>query len=302
MATRADNPPVIAIVGETASGKTSLALALAQQFNGEIIAADSRTVYKGMDIGTAKPTKEEQALVPHHLLDVVTPDQHFTVAEFQRLAEQAITDIAARGRVPFLVGGSGLYVDAVMYGFSLRSPADPSVREALQKKTIEELQEMIIEQGIPMPENVRNPRHLVRALETRGELPSRSALRPNGLILGLQADREALKANITARVDAMIEAGFLDEIRKLVARYGWDAPGLQAPGYKAFRPYFEGMVSLDEAKAQFVQNDLQLAKRQRTWFKRNSDIKYLSKKADFVALITTHLNNCYTASQASLLQ
>src|SRR3982750_3664048 len=124
MASGSNHTPVIAIVGMTGSGKTALALELAHAFKGEIICADSRTVYKGMDIGTAKPTAEERQLVPHHLVDVVDPDRLFSVADFQKLAETAIADIVFRGKVPFLVGGTGLYVDAVMYGFSLRAPSD----------------------------------------------------------------------------------------------------------------------------------------------------------------------------------
>lgn len=285
-----NDTPVIAIVGPTASGKTALAIELARQFNGEIIAADSRTVYKGMDIGTAKPTPDELAAVPHHLIDVATPDTQFTVADFQQLARRAIADISGRGKMPFLVGGSGLYIDAVLYGFSLRAAAPSAQREQLQELPVDDLQALLIERGIALPENARNPRHLIRALETEGATPERKPLSPHALIIGIDPGREVLREKVTRRVDTMVEAGFIDEVRRLVTQYGWDAPGLQAPGYRAFRQFIEGGGSLEEAKQLFVQNDMQYAKRQKTWFKRNHDIHWISKTAEAVELITTLLN------------
>lgn len=290
MESGANNTPVVAIVGPTASGKTALAIKLAQRFNGEIIAADSRTVYQGMDIGTAKPTPHEQAASRHHLIDVTTPDKQFTVADFQRLAREAMSDIARRGKLPFIVGGTGLYIDAVLYNFSLRAPADADKRAELQKRSVEELQNLLRERGIALPENSRNPRHLVRALETEGMLSERRSLPTHALLIGLDPDREVLREKITRRVDVMVEAGFINEVRKLAEQYGWDAPGLQAPGYRAFRPYIQGEISLEEAKQLFIQNDMQYAKRQKTWFKRNPDIHWISKTAEAVELITTLLN------------
>jgi tRNA dimethylallyltransferase len=285
-----DNTPLVVILGPTASGKTALAIELAERFGGEIIAADSRTVYTGMDIGTAKPTPEEQGRVPHHLLDVVTPDKQFTVADFQRLASRAIADIGERSKLPILVGGSGLYIDALLYGFTFRGEPDLQQREALQELSIEELQAMLKERGIPLPENGRNPRHLIRALETNGAAPARGSLRPNTVVIGLPAVRDVLRTKVTARVDAMVDAGFEDEARWLAKEYGWNAPGLQAPGYKAFRPYIEGEISLEEAKQLFVQNDMQYAKRQMTWFRRNADIHWISKMEEAVDLVTTIVN------------
>lgn len=285
-----NNTPVVAVVGPTASGKTALAIELARRFSGEIIAADSRTVYKGMDIGTAKPTPQELAAVPHHLINVATPDTQFTVADFQRLARAAMADISSRGKLPFLVGGSGLYIDAVLYNFSLRAPADSAQREELQELSLDGLQGLLIERGIPLPENARNPRHLVRALETEGAAPMREPLSSYALIIGLDPGREVLREKITRRVDLMVEAGFIDEVRRLAKQYGWDAPGLQAPGYRAFRQFIEGEGSLEEAKQLFIQNDMQYAKRQKTWFKRNPDIHWISKTAEAVELVTTLLN------------
>lgn len=290
MGSVADNTPLVVIVGPTASGKTSLALTLAERFGGEIIAADSRTVYKGMDIGTAKPTTAERKEVSHHLLDICEPNQVFTVADFQRLAQKTINDISSRGKLPLLVGGSGLYVDAVIYSFSFAGPPDGTVRKELDSLTVEQLQARLAREGIDLPRNQRNPRHLVRAIETKGRLPRRQPLRAHTLVIGLDPGKETLVSAIIKRVDQMVDDGFVGEVRRLSAKYGWAAPGLQAPGYKAFRPYMEGTISLREAKTLFVQYDLQYAKRQRTWFKRNQDIHWISKTAEAVDLVTTFLN------------
>lgn len=263
---------------------------LARRFDGEIIAADSRTVYRGMDIGTAKPSLQDRHAVRHHLIDVINPDQPFSVADFQRLANAAITDIASRGKLPILVGGTGLYVDAVIYNFGLRIPANPELRKELEGLSVDELQVRLIDQGLPLPANARNPRHLIRALETNGETAVRGPLRPKTLVIGLQIDPEALRDKITRRVDAMVEAGLVEEVKRLAAQYGWDAPALQAPAYKAFRPYIEGRASLDEAKQQFVRYDWQYARRQKTWFRRNKDIVWVSGMEEIVALITSFLN------------
>ncbi len=290
MGSKSDDTPLIAIVGETASGKTALAIELAKRFNGEIICADSRTVYRGMDIGTAKPTVTEQDGIPHHLLDIVDPEDSFSVADFQKLAKQAIEDIASRGRVPFLVGGTGLYVDAILYDFEFRQAPDPQERQRLQLMTVQELQTEIIERGLAMPENIQNPRHLSRVIETGGLQSLHRTLRKNTLVLGLSIERETLKAKLIKRVDAMCEAGFVDEVRTLFAKYNPDTAALQAPGYKAFKAYLDGMSSFEEAKEMFVRNDYQLAKRQRTWFKRNKSIHWVAEQAEAVDLVTTFLN------------
>jgi tRNA dimethylallyltransferase len=290
MAPRSNNPSVIAIVGETASGKTALALELAKLFPGEIIAADSRTVYKGMDIGTAKPTGAEQAAIRHYGIDVVTPAEQFTAADFKRLATTAIAEIGQRGKISYIVGGTGLYIDGLLYNFQFRQKGSPEQRADLELLSVDELQRMLQEKGIPLPENSQNPRHLIRSIETEGAPSVRDNLRPNTLLLGLSIDREVLQQKLTDRVEQMIDTGFLNEVRIISEAYGWDAPALQAPGYKAFREYFTGTLTLEEAKARFVQNDAQLAKRQRTWFKRNTDIKWISNAAEAVDLVTTFLN------------
>lgn len=290
MGSISEDAPLVVVLGQTGSGKSALAMELARRFNGEIIAADSRTIYKGMDIGTAKPTKLDQKLIRHHLLDVVKPNELFSVAAFQRHAQAAIENIASRGKAPFLVGGSGLYIDAVIYNFSFREPPDESRRQTLQTMSVKELQDLLVKQGIPLPENNKNPRHLIRSLESRGEIPERHSLRPNTLVVGLLKDKEELATRIKLRVDKMIDEGFVDEVRRVSEEYGWDAPALQAPGYKTFRSYIDGQVDLNEAKRQFVQQHLQYAKRQQTWFKRNPDIRWSSNPEEIVDMVTTLLN------------
>lgn len=251
--------PLVVIVGETASGKSALAIELAEKFDGEIICADSRTVYKEMDIGTAKPSPSERDRIPHHLLDVVDLDQSFSAADFKRLANQAINDVSNRGKLPVMVGGTGLYIDAVLfdYGFAHgHAKRDP-----------------------------RNPRHIDKS-EPRISKP----LRRNTLIIGLSVPKDVLERRITDRTNAMIEAGFVEEVEGLVNKYGWDSSALRAPGYQAFKEYLKGRASLREAKDLFVKNDLNLAKRQRTWFKRNKSIQWIDNPSKAVDIVTTFLS------------
>ena len=285
--------PLVVIVGPTASGKSELALRLAEHFQGEIIAADSRTIYEGMDIGTAKPAQADRERIPHHLLDITTPDKPITVADFKQRALESIKAIGARKKLSILVGGSGLYIDAIIYDFSFRSPADHGLRHELEALSVQALQKKILEQGLALPQNAQNPRHLIRTLETAGRQHSRTRLRPRTLILGIQVDRSTLRQRIERRVEDMVKNGFVEEVRRLARAYGWDLSALQAPGYRAFRPYIEGRISLDEAKAKFIQADMRYAKRQQTWFKRNDSIHWLSAENSFaqsVELITTLLN------------
>ncbi|MCA9332347.1 tRNA dimethylallyltransferase [Candidatus Saccharibacteria bacterium] len=250
---------LLVIVGPTASGKTSVAIEIAQQFNGEIICADSRTVYKDMDIGTAKPTKEEQEKVPHHLLDVVLPDQPFTVADFKRLADEAIKDINKRDKLPIIVGGSGLYIDSILYDYKF-SPKG-SARDPI------------------------NPRHLDKTVEQK-----KSELRPDALVVGIDPPLEVIKQRVINRVDEMVNQGFIDEVNSLLEIYSSNTNSLNAPGYKAFKEYVENKISLSEAKERFVRNDYLLARRQRTWFKRNKSIHWFNNRDEIVDFITTQLN------------
>lgn len=274
------NLKVITILGETASGKTGLALDLAERLDGEVICADSWTVYKGFDIGTAKPTAEEQARAPHHLLDVADPEVGFSAAIFKRMAEAAIEDIRSRGKTPIIVGGTGLYIDAILYDYSFLPPSDPAMREELNALTIEQLiaraEEMELDTtGI----DLRNKRRIIRLIENNGVRPTKNAMREDALVVGMTRPPEVLRERIVARIDAMVEAGFPDEVRKLGEQYGWDCEPMRAPGYRAFSEYVQGKITLEMAKERFRQNDLQLAKKQRTWFKRNPNIHWFDDPA-----------------------
>lgn len=290
MASSPDNAPLIAIVGETASGKTALGISLAQFFDGEIICADSRTIYQGMDIASAKPTKLERQAVPHHVLDVVTPAQPFSAAQFKEQVSNLIADVTARHKLPIMVGGSGLYVDAVLFNYTFSSISEPTERARLQSMDIEALQAEIAAKNIPMPANSQNPRHLVRAIETGGTSQTRTPLRANTLVLGVRVERDVLKQRIEQRVSYMFKQGLVGETERLAAQFGWQAPALQAPGYDALRALIDGHIDEAEAKRLFIQSHLKLAKRQRTWFKRNKSIHWISKQAEAVELVTTFLN------------
>lgn len=284
------NPPLIVIVGQTATGKSALGLELAARFNGEIICADSRTVYKEMDIGTAKPSRQDRARVPHHLLSIARPDYPISAADFQRKALRAIQKIQANGKLPFLIGGSGLYVDAVMYNFSFRSASKSLRRKELENKTVKELHDILRTEGIDLPSNPLNQRHLVRQLETRGQSKTQTNLRDHTLVLGIEIENQVLKARIHERVKGMFESGLELEVMKLVAKYGWNCRALQTIGYQEFRPYFEGTCTKEELMQSIERNTVKYAKRQKTWFKRNKDIHWICKVEESIALITSFLN------------
>lgn len=281
--------PLVAIVGETASGKSALALKIAGRYDGEIICADSRTVYKGMDIGTAKPSLQERQAIPHHGLDVVEPGGRFSAAEFKDLTQKIIKDISKRGKLPILVGGTGLYIDAVLYDYEFLPPPDPAIRHRYEQMSRDELRQELCERHITAPTNEYNKRHLVRALETGGEVSRRSDLRPNTCIVGLSVDRDVLRQRITSRVDEMIRSGFVEEVRKLLSIYGSEHEAFRAPGYKPFIAYLQGALTIEQARDLFIRNDMALAKRQRTWFKRNKSIQWSATPEEAESIITNFL-------------
>jgi tRNA dimethylallyltransferase len=286
--------PLLVIVGETASGKSALALQLARQLDGEIICADSWTVRREVNIGTAKPSAEEQALVPHHLLDIVGPDEEFTAAVFQQRAKQAIDDIARRGKLPIMVGGTGLYIDSVIYDYGFLEEGDRTARQELNDLTVEQLLQKIEGLAIPLGDvDVRNKRRLIRLIETGGAQPSKQALRENTCIIGLHTEREVLTDRITQRVDAMLAAGLEQEVQALQAAYGWDCEALKGVGYAQWKEYFLGAQSYAETRQKIIKATLDLAKRQRTWFKRNKSIQWLPTPVNYthvVDSVTTFLD------------
>lgn len=269
---------LITIAGPTASGKTDLAIQLAEQFDGEIICADSRTIYRGMDIGTAKPTSEERQRVPHHLLDVVDPGETLSVAAFKDLAESAIEAIAARGKVPMLIGGSGLYIDAVLYDYHFPAQADPERRQQLEAMADTELLELLAAEDAEAYQRVdrSNRRRVIRALETLGQRRTKQEqVRRQTLILGLRLNKKFAQERIQKRIELMLEKGFLDEVRMIGETYGWDSEAMSGIGYRAFREVVLGRKTVAEAEVDFVRGDMRLMKKQLTWFKRNSEIVWL---------------------------
>ncbi|MET0779639.1 MAG: tRNA (adenosine(37)-N6)-dimethylallyltransferase MiaA [Candidatus Saccharimonadales bacterium] len=290
MESKSGNTPLIVVVGQTASGKSALALDLAERWNGEIIAADSRTVYKTMDIGTAKSSEAEQKRAPHHLLDVATPDKPFTASDFKQAADKAIADIAARGKLPVLVGGTGLYIDSVIFDFSFRGVFDAARRKELERLPVTALQTILTERGIALPANEQNPRHLIRAIETEGQVGVRHELRSNTLVIGLLVDREELRKRVTARVDAMLAAGLEHEVLGLAKKYGWDIGPMQTIGYQEFEAYIAGDITIEVVREAIITHTMQYSKRQKTWFSRNKGIHWISKTEEAVGLVTTFLN------------
>ncbi len=283
---------LVAIVGPTASGKSDLAIELAEKFDGEIICADSRTVYKGMDIGTAKPTKEDQARVRHHLVDLVEPGEAFSVADFKRMAEQAIADIQARGKVPIIVGGSGLYISVLLYDFQLLPPADHAFRQQLEELTTPQLIEKLeqVDPDSAAAIDTKNRRRVIRAIETAGLPKVRlTALRPNCLLIGIGLNKEILRQRITERADKMIARGLLDEVRFLGEKYGWDSEAMTGIGYRVFKRAALGEQMVDEAKQQFIKGDIALAKKQMTWFNRDKNIQWIESPTEAADLVKKFL-------------
>lgn len=272
----ASRPELIAIVGPTASGKTSLAISIAEQYNGEIICADSRTVYKGMDIGTAKPTIEEQTQVRHWGLDLVHPNERFSVADFQKYAHEAIADIQSRGKLALLVGGTGLYVDAVMYNFTFSPVANKTLHSKFEKMTAEQLINYCIEYNIKLPKNHLNKRHLVAAIERKNvDSINKTTLKHNHYIVGIATRMNDLRTRINTRTEHIFNSNIENEATMLGKKYGWNSEAMTGNVYPLIKKHLEKTMSLEEVKARFSTLDYQLAKRQMTWFRRNPDIMWM---------------------------
>lgn len=269
--------PLIVITGPTASGKTDLAIKLAGEYNGEIVCADSRTVYKGLDIGTAKPTLEEQAMVPHYLLDQVFPDEPYNLARFQRDAQAAIRDIRTRGKVPFLVGGSGLYVDAIVLNYELRVEPDQAQRAALEAKTLEQLFYYSNKHNINLPNNLYNKRYVIRAIEQGGVNTSRQRLPAlDTTVIAIKTDPDTLKQRIQHRAEKMFAGGLLTEAARAAERYGWDVSPLRGHVYQLCRRLLNNELSEEQAIHALAHSDWQLARKQMTWLRRNEWVNWFT--------------------------
>ncbi|MGL4611230.1 MAG: tRNA (adenosine(37)-N6)-dimethylallyltransferase MiaA [Trueperaceae bacterium] len=291
--------PVIA--GPTASGKTALALELARHVPLEVISADAMMVYQGMDIGTAKPTRQERTEVTHHLLDVVSPDEPFSVADYVRLAERAIHDVLEQGKIPLVVGGTGFYIRALSEGLPTTPVADADVQAQLYKRLEEEgLESLLNELTGFSPEDAqrseRNPRRIVRALEiiqrtgkAPKDFPMTSPKFSYDNIIFMPSAEE-LQPHIVRRTEAMFKAGLVNEVIRLFRHYPKLATAQQAIGYKEVIAHLAGEASLEVTKAAITLATTQYAKRQRTWFRKETGKVYPSRAMEARAECVNWLN------------
>ncbi len=269
--------PLVVLVGPTASGKTALAVDLAAENNGEIICADSRTIYTGMDIGTAKPTVAERATVPHWGIDLVLPGERFSAADFKQYAVQKIAEIRGRGHTPFLVGGTGLYIDSVTFDYQFGPAANMEIRGRLENMSIEQLYEYCKNNNVILPENYKNKRYVIRAIE-QGNINNarRTNLLDNTIVVGITTDKEILRTRIATRTEQLFEDGVVNEAKQLGEIYGWDSEAMKGNIYPLVHALLAGTMTLQEIKSKNNVMDWHLAKRQLTWLRRNPFIEWFS--------------------------
>ena len=303
--------PLLVVAGPTAVGKTAVAAAVARDLGAEIVCADSRTVYRGLEIGTAKPSRADRAAVPHHLLDVAPPDEVFTAADYQRLARAAIAGIRLRGRVPILLGGTGLYIRAVVDGLAIPAVApDWTLRARLQDEERSGGEGTLhrrlaaADPSAAAAIHPRNLRRVIRALEIlelaggrraapRADAPERSAV-----MVALTMDRRRLHERIDRRIDEMLAAGLADEVRRLLAAgYAPSLPALQGLGYKELVPYVRGECGLPEAVARLRRNTRRYAKRQWTWFRSDARYRWVDVDDDAPAVVARKISAMMAASR-----
>ena len=297
---------VIVIAGPTASGKTSLGVELAKKINGEVISADSMQIYKDMTIGTAKPTPEETENIPHYLIDFVSPDERYSVADFKKDAEEKIDEILAKGKVPIIVGGTGLYIDSLVYGIEFPDiEYDEEYRNSLMKEaeTEEGLNKLYKEAKKIDPEAMEkispsDKKRISRVLEiyhatgkTKTELEIKSrekGVKYDYIVFAIDWDREKLYERINLRVDIMIEQGLVDEVKEVYNKYEKFPTAMQGLGYKEVVEYLEGKISFEEMVEKIKLETRHFAKRQLTWFRKNKDIIWIDghqdklKNVDFI--------------------
>ena len=287
-------PKVIVIVGPTASGKTALSIELAKKINGEIVSCDSMQIYKDMNIGSAKPTTEEMQGIKHYLIDEVEPTQRFSVAEYKKRAEQAIEEIIEKGKVPIIVGGTGLYANSLIYGIEFdQIKFDEKYRyKLMQEAETEEGLQKLYEQAKKIDHKAmekisfNDKKRIIRVLEifhstgknkTQQEIESRKKeLKYNYKVFAINIERQKLYERINKRVDIMIAQGLIDEVKHILKKYKEFPTAMQAIGYKEVVEYLNGLITKDEAIEKIKQESRRYAKRQITWFKRIEDIIWLN--------------------------
>lgn len=296
-------PKVIAVVGPTASGKSALAIKIAQRFNGEVVSADSRQIYRGMDIGTAKPDAAQLTAVPHHLLDIINPDEDYTVADYKRDAQKVMKDILGHGKLPVMAGGTGLYVRASLENLDIpRVSGDPELRAKLEKEIAEKGLSAVAERLIALdPEaayivDLKNPRRVVRALEVALLTGAPfTAQRKKAerlfdvLTVGLNPPAEILRKRIDDRVDQMIADGLVEEVTALIKKYGAKQTAFEAIGYREIVEHLSGTLSLDAAAAEIKINTWHYAKRQLTWFRKDKTVHWIENADEASALVEDFL-------------
>lgn len=286
-------PLLVVILGPTASGKTTLSLHVAERLRGEIVSCDSVAVYRELEIGTAKPSKEERQRVPHHLLDVVGPEELVTAGDYSRLARQAIAEITARGHLPIVVGGSGLYLRALLEGLFPGPPRSEEIRNRLRERAAERGSDYLhkilrrIDPQAAQTIHANDVPKVVRALEVsisaRAPMTGlwqqgRDALQGFRILrVGLNPDREALYARINQRAREMFSAGLLEETRTLIDRYGASVWPLNSLGYKQAMQHLRGELSLEQAIVAAQQGHRNYAKRQMTWFRREPQVHWITE-------------------------
>ena len=271
---------VIAVVGPTASGKTSFAVDLAQKIDGEIISADSRLVYKGFDIGTAKPTLEERKGIPHYMIDIVEPEVDYSAGLYAAEAKKIINDIHSRGKIPIVAGGTGLYINILLMNYDLpKVEPDYDLREKLRKEP--DLHKIVLELDAETAKTIdKNDRKkLIRAIEIVKSTGKPVPRKINNSVyevewIGLNFPRDVLYDRINRRVDEMLENGLLDETKSLLEKHGRINNLLYTIGYQEMIQYLDGLLTLDVAVDKLKQNTRRYAKRQLTWFRKNPEIKW----------------------------
>jgi tRNA dimethylallyltransferase len=290
---------IIVILGPTASGKTSLSIKLAKRFDGEIISADSRQVYKGMDIGTGKVTKKEMAGIPHYLLDVTSPKKRFSVVQYKKLADKAISRILKKGKVPFIVGGTGFYIQAVVDGILIPEvKPDWNLRKKLEKKPIDELYKTLLKLDPDRASHIdkNNPRRLIRALEivlkTKAPIPPLSLQKPrfNALFMGVKKDPKELSKLIEKRLLKRLDEGMVNEVKKL-HKQGVSWKRLEEFGleYRYIAYCLQNKLSYNEMVQKLQKEIEHYAKRQMTWFKRDKRIRWVKNYKTTEVLIKKFL-------------
>ena len=294
---------VLAIVGPTATGKTALAVALAKKFNGELVSADSRQVYRGMDIGTGKDTETLEG-IPMHVYDVVRPDEPFNISLYQTKAQTCIEDILKRKKLPIIVGGSGLYIHVLFHPLTIQVEPNETLRNELSILSKEELQKKLQEVGKDFWEALNfsdreNPRRLTRKIEIALGNQKKAKQKPcsyDVLQIGLQLKADELYQRIDARVEKRVLQGVTREIQTLLDHgYGWDLPSMSSLGYRQWKPYFEGFVEKETVIQQWKYDEHAYARRQMTWFRKDKTIRWFDvQKSGETAAIESLVASWYT--------